>query len=103
MVEVVEKIKTGIAEYEKYIPMGLYALLIHKTGAGVEEWLEARGVPAEWAPTVTAFSYALAAYGLEGVFPEYGKYLRPAGHLSLALAILKGVLVFWPSSPKEKE
>jgi len=102
MVQVVEKVKAGIAEYEVYVPMGLYALLIHKTGAGVEEWLKARGVPAVWAPVATAAAYALAAYGLEGVFPEYGKYLRPAGHLALALTILKGALVFWPSSPKKE-
>jgi len=102
MVQVVEKIKVGLTEYEKYIPMGAFALLIHKTGAGVEEWLKARGVPAEWAPAVTSLAYAIAAYGLEGVFPEYEPYLRPAGHFAMALAILNAVLVFWPSSPRKE-
>jgi len=98
MVQVVEKIKVGLAEYEVYIPMGAYALLIHKTGAGIEAWLKDRGLPSEWAPAVTSLIYALTAYGAEGVFPEYGKYIRPAGHLAMALTILNAALVFWPSS-----
>jgi len=102
MVEIVEEVKAGYTDWKKWLPMGAYFVIIHKTGAGVEAWLEERGVPADWAPPLTALLYAGGAYGIAGIVPEeYKDYLRYAGHGAMALAILKTVLVFWPGSEGE--
>jgi len=103
MPPIVEPIKEGFTAWEKWLPMGAYLLLIHKTGAGLEAWLKERGVPAEWAPTATDLVYATAAYGLSGMFPDYKETLTIAGHVAMGLAVLHTVLVFWPSSEGRSE
>jgi len=99
MVEIVEEVKAGYTDWKKWLPAGAYFVIIHKTGAGVEAWLEERGVPADWVPPLTSILYAGAAYAGAAIAPEdYKEYLRNAGHGAMALAVLKTVLVFWPGS-----
>jgi len=103
MPQVVEAVKEGLTAWEMWLPMGAYLLIMHKTGATLEAWLEERGIPADWAPVVTDIAFAATAYAFAGALPEYRKFLDPAGHVAMGMAILHTTLIFWPEggSPRK--